>query len=477
MRKGHGNFNLLTDPWIPVLRLNGRHCRLGIKDTLDQAPEIRDIAAANPMDRFAVIRFLQALTFWCHESPPRTDTASRQEWFPAHSWKKLEKNKPYFNLFGEGPRFYQHKAEGARRASPNRLIHEIPTGTNVNHFRHAFDEKDGLCPACCALGLVRLPAFATVGGKGYSPGINGQPPVYVLPLGESLAETICLSWPQAAGHIGTPAWLDPCLGLPTDRPVPLLTGLTWLPWQVWLGDPEGQEAPCIACARVEHLVRAAEFKGRGEKPKNLNWRDPHAMVRDHKRWEDPHAIIRGEDLLRAPVRLKKSREAAAAWVAQLANILRRYKDGRARRWLVVAFAANKAKYHEIADAVFELAPQLNAEEMANKIQEWTQLRARKGPEAGVRRFLRSRAARTALAVAVATELEETFARTAMTRLAQGPDTMLRPDVDQRAILEALATSFANGETKSALEAQKKIRRIADALRQAPAGPLEEVAKT
>jgi hypothetical protein len=44
------------------------------------------------------------------------------------------------------------------------------------------------------MGLLRLPVFATSGGRGKPPGINAKPPIYVIPLGLSLAETLRLSW-------------------------------------------------------------------------------------------------------------------------------------------------------------------------------------------------------------------------------------------------------------------------------------------
>lgn len=58
------NFNLLWEPWIPVLRSDGATQRLGILDTLKQAHNIRQIAASNPMDRIAILRFLLSVVYW-----------------------------------------------------------------------------------------------------------------------------------------------------------------------------------------------------------------------------------------------------------------------------------------------------------------------------------------------------------------------------------------------------------------------------
>lgn len=59
------NFNLLEEDWIPVLRTNGKPDRVGIREALTTAGRIRQIAATNPMDRVAVLRFLLAVLYWC----------------------------------------------------------------------------------------------------------------------------------------------------------------------------------------------------------------------------------------------------------------------------------------------------------------------------------------------------------------------------------------------------------------------------
>ena len=58
-------YNLLEEEWIPVLYRNGTFCRRGIRRALEDAGCIRQIAASNPMDRVAVLRFLLALLYWC----------------------------------------------------------------------------------------------------------------------------------------------------------------------------------------------------------------------------------------------------------------------------------------------------------------------------------------------------------------------------------------------------------------------------
>ena len=54
------NYNLLEEKWIPVLRSNGKFDHVGIYTALNEADRIRCIAAGNPMDRMAILRFLLA---------------------------------------------------------------------------------------------------------------------------------------------------------------------------------------------------------------------------------------------------------------------------------------------------------------------------------------------------------------------------------------------------------------------------------
>ena len=133
------------------------------------------------MDRVAILRFLLALLYWCKGNPPAEVDVGGLRSFPADWFKKLDDDNDHFDLFGTEGRFYQCKGAQQRGAVTD-LIQEIPTGNNFWHFRHSTDEKEGLCPACCALGLLRLPLFSVSGLPNLKAGINGAPPVYVFAL-------------------------------------------------------------------------------------------------------------------------------------------------------------------------------------------------------------------------------------------------------------------------------------------------------
>lgn len=283
------NYNLIEENWIPVLWNDGRTSRVGIKEVFKEAGNIRQIAASNPMDRYAILRFLIALLYWCKGNPSTDDFNDLNEPFPEIWFKKLEDQKSCFDLFAETKRFYQFLAPSEKkpeRLTVNYLIQEVPTKTNFNHFRHATDKQDGLCPACCAIGLLRLPIFSTSGGKGKSPGINYKPPIYQVLLGHTLATSIRLSW-LPVKSIGLPFWEKPDFTLPEGEEIPLLTGMTWLPRQVWLDEPSKNEKQCILCGRQERLVKQTIFAGLGstkdkDESKVRMWIDPHVIYNTEK---------------------------------------------------------------------------------------------------------------------------------------------------------------------------------------------------
>ncbi len=233
-------FNLLDEEWIPVLYHDGRYARVGIWSALEDASRIRQIVASNPMDRVAILRFLLALLYWCRGNPPPGLGATPGATFPDDWFAKTHENRDCFNLFGDRERFYQSRSAQRSRAATD-LLQEIPTGNNFWHFRHSTDGSDGLCPACCTMGLLRLPLFSVSGLPDLKSGINGVPPVYVVPWGKSLLATLRANW---ATHqdLGEPAWVNPDIRPVPGQPVPLLTGLTLLSRRVWLPQPFGPGA-------------------------------------------------------------------------------------------------------------------------------------------------------------------------------------------------------------------------------------------
>ena len=91
---------------------------------------------------------------------------------------------------------------------------DVPAGTEITHYRHGRRSSPGVLPCLCGqLGWSLLPAFATSGGAGIKPSINGVPPIYSFAReGQTLFESLALSLiiptyqPQVASERRDDAW-------------------------------------------------------------------------------------------------------------------------------------------------------------------------------------------------------------------------------------------------------------------------------
>jgi hypothetical protein len=449
---------------------------MGIREALTQAGRIRQIAASNPMDRVAILRFLLALLYWCKGNPPADTHATSGDSFPAEWFAKLDQHKEYFNLLGNGKRFYQYRRDDDKPLTANYLIHEIPTGTNSRHFRHATDEVDGLCLACCAMGLLRLPLFSTSGGRGKPPGVNAKPPLYVIPVGGSLAETLRLSW-RLAASLGTPAWEKPDIQLPKTGEVALLTGLTWLPRRVWLGDPAEANNACISCGAKERLVRLCVFAGLGstrtdESGLGRIWRDPHVVYTTSAKGEvtSLHASdVLGSSDAAAGQRTRIMGQILASGLAG---------TGTSTVWVVGFSTVQSNKYLECMEFFVSLACSPNqTKSVVDRIVRWrkeTWALARNAQPPNEKRSSRKHPEIQSLIAAVRPQVEGKVSAEVGDLLTGGDAAWEEAASKYRPMMEVVARSLTPGFTTAAVERR---RQIANALPDmTPTGPAKKATR-
>lgn len=309
-------YNLVDENWIPILWRDGQPGLVGLRSALVDAGRIREVAAPNPMDNVALLRLLLAVLHWCKHTLTDEERAALAQapGIPEQWLGKLDQNRDRFDILGSATRLYQDPKQATEK--PNRPVSDLfaylPAGTEINHFRHVYDRTAALCPACCAAGLVRLPAAEKQGGSGKSPSINNAPPAYFLPVGRSLLETLTANWPHEGGPVGDdPAWaVGPSEGSDT---IGVQEGYTWQPRVTWLGEPRGGTGTsCLRCGAPGALIRSmACKKGRNRKGDDRGWRDPHVAWETDGRTpqradeETKDRALRGSDPLAYP-----SREAA-----------------------------------------------------------------------------------------------------------------------------------------------------------------------
>ncbi len=459
MKDQSDNFNLLVAPWIPVLYTNGKTDRIGIRQALTEAGKIRQIAASNPMDRVAITRFLLALLYWCQGNPPEGETVLSCDSFSPEWFEKLDRYKECFNLFGEGERFYQYSVPGGRREeklAANYLMHEVPTGTNKWHFRHSTDKVEGLCPACCAMGLLRLPLFATSGGRGKPPGINSKPPIYAIPTGPSLSTTLRLSW-RRESELGIASWERPDQSLPAAGVVPLLMGLTWLPRRVWLESPGLPEGRCISCGTGSLLIRESVFAGIGSTKTE--------GVSPGRKWTDPHVLYgltkKGELTSLHAADFLGNSDAAGQWARIVAGLISKQgnRDKRVSTWIVGFSTVKNDKYLEAYEKEIRspCAP-FEVEEALQALERWQ--RVGSGFAAKFISFHEKVASRKhaeipPLVAAIRPHVEERVAAKACELLTEGDEGWERAALEYRPLISCLARSLSPGCTTAAV--QRRIR--------------------
>jgi len=277
------NFNLIDEDWIPVLYCDGKARRVGIRRAFEEAGQIRQIAASNPMDRVAVLRFLLAIFYWCAED--RTDVAISADSFRDEWFTQLDLNRECFNLLGDSNRFYQDKSTPANSRPIGDLLVEFPTETKIAHLHRLQDKRYGLCPACCALGIVRFCTWANAyGGGRYTSAVNGPAPAFAVPHGGNLYQTLVMNWTPSRTSKREPPWLN-TEGPEGESDLDVTTVMAWRSRRLWLGDPGKEDETCAYCGNVSKLIKQMAFTG--------NWPSPiQVKGQDKKFWpRDPHLVL------------------------------------------------------------------------------------------------------------------------------------------------------------------------------------------
>jgi len=316
------NFNLLEEDWIPILWNDGKFSREGIKTTLTEAGRIRQIAASNPMDNVALLRLLLTVLQWCKPSltdEERSKLVSSDDL--GNDWlNKLERPKSRFDLLGDDRRFMQAPCACGQERPIADLFHELPGATNVAHLRHIRDYSAGACPACIAIGLARLPVAMTGKGRSKLPGINGDPPIYFIPVGTTLKETMLLNWPFARVAGDRPCWLNGSPARDSEAPVGVMEGFTWTSRQFRIDDRSLDTGFCVVCgeSRTDLICRLYQLNqpnGRAGLSRSETWCDPHlAYTEDGK-------SVRAEDTEKNPT------TSSGQWREWLKALIQSDKDG------------------------------------------------------------------------------------------------------------------------------------------------------
>jgi CRISPR system Cascade subunit CasA len=201
-----------------------------------------------------------------------------------------------FDLFSESTPFLQSadlplqpgRDDKGKLKSVSQLTAETSRSTALEHYRHGRGMDEHFCPACAARGLVTIPPFVSSGGRGLKPSINGVPPIYVLPGGATLFESLVASLvlPDYQPAVRSweadfPWWLHPPVVSTGDVvEVGYLHSLTFPARRVRL-HPERATGPCTRCGEESRWSVRTMIMEMGE-----------SRAKDAPFWQDPFAAYR-----------------------------------------------------------------------------------------------------------------------------------------------------------------------------------------
>jgi hypothetical protein len=253
--ESQGAYNLLEEKWIPVLYGDGTVDRVGICHALADAHKIRQIAASNPMDRVAFLRFLLAVLMWCKEDVKSSLSAldEKNAGIPENWLAKLKANRAAFNLLGDGKRFYQDESLKGKESRPiGDLLVEFPGADSVNHMRHIVygNSSCGFCPACCARGILRFSVWAPA-NVSYPASVNPGSAAYAFIGGKNLCQTLNANLPATNPRADQAPWL----GNGQPNPPDAVARLAWRPRNLWL-NVEDSSGHCACCGQTGMLAKS-----------------------------------------------------------------------------------------------------------------------------------------------------------------------------------------------------------------------------
>jgi hypothetical protein len=273
-------------------------------------------------------------------------------------------------------------------------------------------------------------------------GINGVPPLYVVPWDKSLLKTLIANWTTHA-NIGTPSWVHHG-GVPsTDADVPLLTGLTLLPRRVYLHEPIKAGDACTGCGLTDlPLIYACEYQTAG-KQENKKWSDPHAVYLDG----ETRKAMRAADLT-ASARFRMDRP----WPDLVARLL---ESGKSGTLLVVGFATHQAKNIDVWERKIDIRTNAASSERAPglvknwRIQGWAM-------EKKVERIERSESEGAALIAAIRPHVEAKVSEKAAELISGGEDAWEQASREYAPMMSAVAKSLSPGVTTAAVRRRRHI---------------------
>ncbi len=350
-------YDLLTEPWLPALGLNGRPVDVGLLELFARAHELKTLVLETPDVTSGVYRMLLAILHRAYDGPKNLKEDWRGIWKAKRFDAKrtaayLEKWRDRFDLWDPRHPFLQDpKPPTDEFESVSRLFVEDAQGNNPTLFDHTLDDDRPVIHAASAARRLVGAQLMALGGRiaGGSDSALAGPfatSVTFLLLGDSVFETLALNLlvndgkqPIPSSATDSPSWEQDIGQAGARSPLGHLDLLTWRPRRYRLvpANEEGSHVKGVVPAGEASRVEAEDL------------RDPFAAYRvsesagfvplridpDRALWRDSLPFFAGDgEWGRIPLNLSQ----AAALVA--GDVLERQ---RLLRVVACGFATDKAK--------------------------------------------------------------------------------------------------------------------------------------
>lgn len=199
-------FNLLTEPWLPVVDSKGKAHELGLLQLLQRAREFGGIAHEDPLVVVALHRFLLAFLHRALEGPQEVEEACdwMEDGFPFETIRAYaDKWKHRFDLFDDKRPFGQHPELNQEKFIDHWSRLQAARGSFNTNFLYSYelrnktDNEDATKAAEAARQLLAHQHFA-LGGltKRFVTSAKSSPfatACLTLVMGNNLLETLCLN--------------------------------------------------------------------------------------------------------------------------------------------------------------------------------------------------------------------------------------------------------------------------------------------
>lgn len=196
-------FNLLHDPWLPVIRASGTREKITVSDFVDRYNEdpVQFLDAPRPDFNGALIQFLIGLIQTTYA--PADDREWRKKFSkppsPGELRTAFERYAHAFNLDGDEARFMQDLDLTKKDGELNQIDHmlmEMPGAQTIDKNTDHFLKRDTvthICLHCATMALFTLQTNAPSGGRGHRTSLRGGGPLTTIVMGRSLWETVWLN--------------------------------------------------------------------------------------------------------------------------------------------------------------------------------------------------------------------------------------------------------------------------------------------